>query len=101
MMETHDMARTNRTEKLDLRLTAEAKRALQQAAAAAQRSVTDFVLESALLRAEETLPDRSRFGLSAEAWAAFQEALDAPPRARPRLAKLLREKSPFDRGAGT
>ena len=89
---------TSRSEKLDLRLTPEAKRALQSAAAAAQRSVSEFVLESALARAAETLPDRQRFGLGPEAWAAFQAALDAPPSAKPRLAKLLKDKSIFDHG---
>lgn len=88
---------TTRSEKLDLRLTPEAKRALQSAAAASQRSVSEFVLESALQRAAEALPDRQRFGLPADAWAAFQEALDAPPRAMPRLKKLLAGKGPFDR----
>ena len=88
---------TTRSEKLDLRLTPEAKRALQSAAAASQRSVSEFVLESALQRAAETLPDRQRFGLSANAWAAFRDALDAPPRAKPRLKKLLASKTPFDR----
>lgn len=75
---------TTRSEKLDLRLTPEAKRALQLAAAASQRSVSEFELESALQRA-------------ADAWAAFQEALDAPPRAKPRLKKLLAGKSRFER----
>jgi uncharacterized protein (DUF1778 family) len=87
---------TTRTEKLDLRLTLAAKRTLQSAAAANARSVSEFVLESALARAEETLPDRQRFGLDAEQWAAFQAALDAPPRSSGRLAKLLREPSVFD-----
>src|SRR5437867_9960320 len=67
-----------RTEKLDLRLTPSAKRVLQSAANAARRSVSEFVLESALARAEETLPDRQRFGIDAERWAAFQAVLDAP-----------------------
>ena len=86
-----------RNEKLDLRLTSSAKRALQIAAQASQRSVSEFVLESALARAEETLPDRQKFGLSAGQWAAFQKALDAPPPPAPRLAKLLREPSVFER----
>ena len=55
-----------RTEKLDLRLTPKAKRVLQSAATATKRSVSEFVLESALARAEETLPDRRRFGLDAQ-----------------------------------
>jgi len=63
-----------RNEKLDLRLTPSAKRVLQTAALAAHRSVSEFVLESALARAEETMPDRKRFGLTADQWKAFQDA---------------------------
>lgn len=85
-----------RSEKLDLRLTAEAKRVLQTAAAAANRSVSDFVLESALARAAETLPDRTRFRLSSEQWTQFQTLLDAEPRSNPRLAALLRQPGFFD-----
>jgi uncharacterized protein (DUF1778 family) len=92
-------ARTPRTAKLDLRLSPEAKQTLQAAATAARRSVTDFVLESALIRAEETLADRTRFGLDAERWKAFLDALDAPPRDLPRLERLMREPSIFELGA--
>jgi uncharacterized protein (DUF1778 family) len=88
-------ARTNRSEKLDLRLTAEAKRILATAAAAERRSLSDFVLESALRRAEETLADRHSFPLNPEKWAAFMEALDAPTRDLPHLKRLLREPSIF------
>jgi uncharacterized protein (DUF1778 family) len=87
-----------RSEKLDLRLTTSAKRTLQTAAVAARRSVSEFVLESALARAEETLPDRQRFGLNAREWGAFQAALSAPPCLAPRLARLLKESSVFERG---
>jgi len=87
-----------RSNKLDLRLTASAKRTLQTAAAAAHRSVSEFVLESALARAEETLPDRQRFRLNAEQWEAFQAALNAPYRPAPRLARLLKEPSVVERG---
>ena len=92
------MASAPRSAKLDLRLSADAKRVLQSAASAAQRSMSEFVLESALARAAETLPDRQRFGLSAEAWTAFQKALDAPAKAKPHLKKLLSEQSVFERG---
>jgi uncharacterized protein (DUF1778 family) len=91
------MPTITRTEKLDLRLTRSAKRVLQSAATAARRSVSEFVLESALARAEETLPDRQRFGLDADRWAAFQTALDAPARSNPRLKKLLQKPSVFER----
>jgi uncharacterized protein (DUF1778 family) len=61
--------------------------------------VSDFVMESALSRAEETLADRRVFGLDAEKWAAFQAALEAPPRPLPRLRALLDEPGFFDRDA--
>jgi len=87
---------STRSEKLDLRLTPEAKRTLHFAATAAGCSVSEFVLESALARAEETLADRRHFGLGAEQWEAFMAALDAPPRELPRLERLLREPSVFE-----
>jgi uncharacterized protein (DUF1778 family) len=88
-------ATTIRSEKLDLRLTADAKRTLSAAAKAMHRSVSEFVLESALARAQEALPDRQHFGLSAERWHAFLEALDAPARAAPRIQRLLATPSVF------
>ncbi len=87
-----------RSEKLDLRLTREAKRALQQAAAASRCSVSEFALESALARADEALAERRRFGLDAVQWKAFVAALDAPPRPLPRLERLLNEPGFFDAG---
>jgi uncharacterized protein (DUF1778 family) len=88
-------SRTLRSEKLDLRLTLAAKQTLQAAAAAARRSVSDFVLESALNRADEALADRRVFALSSENWRAFQKALDAPTKPLPRLRKLLAESGFF------
>jgi uncharacterized protein (DUF1778 family) len=82
-----------RSEKLDLRLTPGAKQSLQRAAAVAKRSVTDFVLESALASAAETLADRQSFQLDPEQWEAFVAALDAPPKLHPRLARLLQRPS--------
>jgi len=90
------MTRTLRSEKLDLRLTADAKRTLSEAARATHRSVSEFVLESALARAEATLPDRRHFGLDAAQWQTFLAALDAPPRTMPRLKRLLETPSLFE-----
>jgi uncharacterized protein (DUF1778 family) len=90
--------RSTRTAKLDLRLSPEAKRKLQTAAESAGRTVSEFVLESALVRADETLADRTRFGLDANRWKAFMEALDAPRREIPRLGRLLKDPSVFERG---
>lgn len=87
--------RVTRTEKLDLRLTAEAKHTLTAAAQAQRRSLSEFVLESALSRAEEALADRRVFQLPPEQWEVFIAALDAAPRDLPRLRKLLNEPSVF------
>ncbi len=91
-------SRSLRSEKLDLRLTRKAKTALRAAAAASNRSVSEFVLESALARADEALADRRTFGLNAAQWKAFLAALDAPPRPLPHLERLLREPGFFDAG---
>ena len=84
---------TAKAEKLDLSLSRQAK---QVSHIAAHRSVSGFVLESALARAEETLADRQSFSLDGEQWTAFLAALDAPPRELPRLKKLFQEKSIFE-----
>jgi uncharacterized protein (DUF1778 family) len=97
--ETESMpGRSTHTAKLDLRLTPEAKQKFQTAAESAGRTVSEFVLESAFVWADETLADRTRFGLNAERWKMFLEALDSPLREVPRLGRLLREPSVFERG---
>jgi len=88
--------RSTRTAKLDLRLSPEAKEKLQAAASASRRSVSEFVLESALVRADETLMDRTRFGLNVDQWKAFLAALDAPLRELPRLKRLFQKPSVFE-----
>jgi uncharacterized protein (DUF1778 family) len=88
--------RTNRTEKLDLRLTRAAKQTLQAAANAERKSVSEFVLDTALSEAEERLADRRIFTLDPKRWDAFVAALDTPPRRHTRLERLFREPSVFD-----
>ena len=92
-MATH---RTARTEKLDLRLSKSAKQTLQAAAEAARKSVSEFVLHTALKEAEERLADRTVFTLDDKRWEAFVAALDAPPRRHTRLQRLFEEPSVFN-----
>lgn len=54
--------------------------------------------QESIARKVTALQDRQRFSLDAEQWAAFQDALDAPPRPLPRLAQLLQRSDPFDGG---
>jgi uncharacterized protein (DUF1778 family) len=88
--------RAVRSEKLDLRLSASDKRILEAAASVSSRSVSDFVRESALARADETLADRRTFLLSKAKWAEFQTALDAPTRPLTRMKELLTKPGFFD-----
>ena len=81
-----------RSEKLDLRLTPSAKLTVEMAASTLHQTVSEFIVESALARAAEILPDRQRFGLDGTRWSAFQAALDAPVRPLPRLNRLLQSR---------
>ena len=90
------MISNKRTDRIDLRIHPEAKEALQAAASLRHKSVSEFILESALGAADEVLADRRYFSLNAEQWEAFQAALDAPPRPLPRLERLMREPGIFD-----
>ncbi|MEX5216692.1 MAG: DUF1778 domain-containing protein [Nitrospira sp.] len=88
--------RIARTEKIDLRVSHEAKRTLEAAASAVNSSVSAFVLKSALARADEALADRRSFVLSKSKWNEFLAALDAPTRALPRIQRLLTKPGFFE-----
>jgi uncharacterized protein (DUF1778 family) len=88
--------RQNRSEKLDLRLTAKAKRRIQAAAKVQNKSVSEFVLDSALTTADVLLADQSGVRLNAEQWKTFLAALDSPPQYHQRLEGLLTAPSLFD-----
>jgi uncharacterized protein (DUF1778 family) len=64
-----------RRERLGARITAEQKELLQQAAAMAGTSVTDFVVRSAQRAAEQTIRDHSTLLLTARESQAFVQAL--------------------------
>ena len=60
------------------------------------KTLTEFVLDSSLSAAFETLADRRVFQLDEVQWAAFRAALDLPPKDNPRLRKLLATRAPWD-----
>ena len=85
-----------KTERIDIRTTATAKAILQQAAASAHKSVSEFLLDIGLKTATEELTDRKLFALDDEQWQSFQKALDSPPKNLPKLEKLLIDDGFFD-----
>ena len=80
-----------KTGRLDVRVRAPVKQLLSDAAAAAHKSVSEFVLDAGIAAANQLLEERRRFDLPADKWAAFQAALEAPVKRRPRLKRLLNE----------
>jgi uncharacterized protein (DUF1778 family) len=83
-----------KTERVHLRVAASDDELFRTAAAAANESLSEFLVESGRERAERLLADRTRFVLSAAQWRAFTTALDRPPRQIPELADLFRRARP-------
>jgi uncharacterized protein (DUF1778 family) len=75
---------------VNLRLAAETRRLIDEAAAALGKTRTDFMVESARREALDVLLDRRLFRLAPQDFDAFATALDAPPAPDPKLRALLR-----------
>jgi uncharacterized protein (DUF1778 family) len=86
----------SRSERVDLRMTPGAKRTLMQAATAANKTLTEFLLDSGLHAAVETLTDRRTFVLDDTSWLAFMAELARPPADNPRLRELLIRKPAWE-----
>lgn len=82
-----------KSERIEVRITPSMKSLLQRAAATSHKNVTEFLLEAGINAAEESLVDRRLFQLDDAQWQAFQDVLDRPVTEKPRLARLLSEKS--------
>ena len=81
----------SKTVRVDVRVSSEVKLLLQEAARACHKNVSQFLLDAGVTAANQELADRRRFLLDDARWAAFQQALDRPVQAKPRLKKLLSE----------
>lgn len=81
----------SKTERIDVRASGPVKQLLQEAARACHKNVSEFLLDAGVTAANQALADRRRFVLDDERWQAFQQALDRPVQAKPRLKKLLTE----------
>ena len=86
----------SRSERVDLRMTPTAKQMLQQAATVANKTLTEFLLDSGLHAAHDTLADRRAFLLDARQWDTFNALLDAPPADNPALRALLARKPAWE-----
>jgi len=66
-------------DRLQVRLNAEAKIALQRAANYRHKTVSQFVLTTALIEAEKVIRENESVTLSAADWKVFYDALSNPP----------------------
>ena len=82
-------------ERWDFRVASETDQLVRQAAETADRTLTDFVVDAAVVEAERVLADRTQFVLDAERWDRFVELLDRPPQDNPGLEKLFSKPSVF------
>jgi uncharacterized protein (DUF1778 family) len=86
-----------RETRLNIRASARQDTLIRLAAQVTNKTVTDFVLDSASIAAEQVLADRRWFMLDDSSWATFEDILERPAVLKPRLTELLSEESsPFE-----
>lgn len=66
-------------DRLQVRLDQKAKAVLERAASYSHKTVSQFVLETALERADQVILDNELITLSPDDWQRFQDALIDPP----------------------
>jgi uncharacterized protein (DUF1778 family) len=85
-----------RSARLGLRATPEQEAVLRRAAEVAHKSLTDFILDSACLAAEQTLLDQRLFMVSGSQYQALMDLLERPEQPNEGLRDLFARKAPWD-----
>jgi uncharacterized protein (DUF1778 family) len=75
---------------INLRIEANTRQLIDEAAAILGKTRTEFMIESARREAIDVLLDQRLFSLDSERYDAFVQALDNPPAPGPKLRSLLR-----------
>jgi|SRR5271169_1500890 len=89
-MPTSTVSATRKDERLEARVSAEAKALCQEAASIEGRSLTDFIVSSAVESARRILRERALIELSQRDRNAFVESLLNPPPPNQRLQEAAR-----------
>ena len=82
---------------INLRIEAQTRRLIDDAAAILGKTRTEFMVESARRQAIDVLLDQRLFVLDADRYDAFMHALDHPPPPGPKLKALLRRVPAWER----
>jgi uncharacterized protein (DUF1778 family) len=88
---TMDAATQNKNERINLRMKSSSKRLIERAASFEGKTVSHFIMTSALEQAEKTVQKHETMTLKAKNSKIFFEALDAPVRFNRKLAVALEE----------
>lgn len=91
------MTFANKTDRIDLRVSAAQKALIASAAKASQKGVSEFILESVIKQAEETILDQRLFILSEEDFQKLEAELEQPPIENPVFTKYLNAKAPWEK----
>ena len=83
-----------RSARLGLRATPEQEAVLRRAADVAHKSLTDFILDSARLAAEQTLLDQRLFMVWGDQYPAFIDLLELPEQPNDGLRDRFSRKAP-------
>lgn len=75
---------------VNLRIEADTRQLIDDAAALLGKTRTDFMVETARQHAIDVLLERRLFGLDPDGYDAFMQALDNPPAPGPKLRALMR-----------
>lgn|SRR5690625_5257247 len=89
-------ARSAKSQRISLRATDRQETILRRAAEATDRTLTDFVLGSAVEHAERVLTDRRWFVASEEQFEEFLRLLDEPLPSTSKFKKMFSRKSQFE-----
>ena len=85
-----------RSARLGLRATPQQEAVLQRADDVAHKSLTDFILDSACLAAEQTLLDQRLFMVSGSQYQDLMDLLDQADQPNRGLQDLFSRKAPWD-----
>lgn len=91
MYTVRTMAVSNpRSRRIDVRVSDEQNALIREAAALSGQTVTAFLLDAAQARARALVDERRQLVMSAQAFARFAEALDAPAEPVAEMTELFR-----------
>lgn len=94
-MATSPLSSTGRSARLGVRATPEQEAVLRRAADVARKTLTDFILDSACMAAEQTLLDQRLFMVSGEQYVALIDLLERPEQPNHGLRDLFARKAPW------